>query len=126
MNTMNLKQSETQNGASKQEPTWLSITVRSISNWIFDKKLEIKGLELRHKSEQTEGYKVLGTPYQVIKENGYWFTVIGKIRTSGDFETQKEAVKDAKRLDISKVMELIEIMKTAEREFNKNNKQNEK
>lgn len=99
--------------------TIYNTTIKKVLNWISDKQLEMQGLELRHKSDQTEAYKVLGTPYQIIKEKNVWFTVIGKIRTSEDFYTKKEAIKDAKRLDIDKVMELIEIMHTARQEYNR-------
>lgn len=93
--------------------------VKRLSNWYKDKKLAIQGLELRYKSDQIEAYVVLGTPYQIIKENNVWFTVIGKIRTSPDFYTRKEAVKDAKRFNLEKVMEVVEIMETARKEYNK-------
>lgn len=101
------------------EQTLLNTMVNKVSNYIREKKLNIQGLEIKVISEQTTMYKVKGTPYTIVQENGVYFNLIGKVRTSQDFTTIKEALKEAKRFNIEKVMELIEIMHTARTVFNK-------
>lgn len=99
MNTQAIKQSETQNGQSTQEPTWLDTMVKRA--WRFR-----HGLKVQFESEKVSSWTLTGTPYSIVKENGEYFSVIGQNRVSDTFTNVEECIKDAKRLDTHKVMQL--------------------
>lgn len=99
MKTETLKQSETQTGLLSQGLTSLNTMVNNTLNYC-------KGIETVIKSENIKVWKLKGTPYNIVKENGEYFSIIGQNRVSNSFKTQKECIEDAKRLDANKVMQL--------------------
>lgn len=99
MNTTAQKQSITLNGLSKQLQTTFDGMVKSL--WRYK-----HGLELQFESENVSSWTLKGTPYNIVKEAGEYFSVIGQNRVSNTFKTVTECIKDAKRLDTHKVMQL--------------------
>lgn len=116
MKTMNIEQSEAQIGELQQEPTWLDTMGKRL--WRFR-----HGLELQFESDNVKSWTLKGTPYSIVKENGVYFSVIGQNRVSDTFKKIEECIKDAKRLDVYKVMQIaIMISDEAKRRATKTTK----
>lgn len=103
MKTQILKNTETQTGALKHAQTWLDTIAKQ--TWRYK-----NGLELQFESDNVSSWTLKGTPYSIVKEGGEYFSVIGQNRVSNAFKTIKECIKDAKRLDTHKVMQLALMM----------------
>lgn len=99
MKALAQEQSTTSNGVLKQLQTKLDGTVKSL--WKFR-----HGLETQFESEQVSSWTLKGTPYNIVREDGQYFSVIGQNRVSDTFKNVKDCIKDAKRLDTHKVMQL--------------------
>lgn len=115
MKSETIKQSERQIGLSSHAITWLDTTVKSL--WRFK-----HGLSLQFESETVSSWTLKGTPYSIVKEAGEYFSVIGQNRVSNTFDNVKECIKDAKRLDAHKVMQLAIMICEEKERRNKNTK----
>ena len=49
-------------------------------------------------------------PIYIVKHDGKWFACLGNFRISELFDKEDEAIQDAKRTDISRIMALMSIM----------------
>lgn len=99
MNTQTLKQSEAQNGSLKQGLTLLNTMVKRF--WRYR-----KGLQLQFESDNVSSWTLKGTAYSIVREQGVYFSVIGQHRVSNTFTKIDDCIKDAKRMDEHKVMQL--------------------
>ena len=59
------------------------------------------------------------TPFTLAKQNEEWYILLGKYRLSEGYETEKEAEKEAKRVCWNKIMQVISVIITEEKELNK-------
>lgn len=99
MNTITQKQSTTLSGTLKQLQTTFDTMVKSV--WKYK-----HGLELKVQSDTVEMYSLKGTPYAIVKEQGKWFSIIGQNRVGNNYDTAKDCIKDAKRIDAHKILQL--------------------
>ena len=93
------------------------------------KKQEIGRLEntnnsdLLSKNEKNtklvEFKQVKETPFTLAKQNEEWYILLGKYRLSEGYETEKEAEKEAKRVCWNKIMQVMSVIITEEKQLNK-------
>lgn len=70
-----------------------------------------KAQDKQNSSEQLMQYhQVKDTPFTIIKHEKGNTVMIGKYRLSEDYETAEEAMKDAKRMDWDRIMQVIGVM----------------
>lgn len=99
MKTQALENTKEQHGVLQNVQTWLNTTVKRA--WRYK-----HGLELQFESETVNSWTLKGTPYNIVHEQGEYFSVIGQNRVSDTFNNIKECIKDAKRIDHQKIMQL--------------------
>ena len=63
--------------------------------------------------------EVKGTPFTLAKQNEEWYILLGKCRLSEGYGTEKEGEKEAKRVCWNKIMQVISVIITEEKELNK-------
>lgn len=68
-----------------------------------------------------EQQQVKGTPFTAIKYNDEWFLTLGKYRLTESKKTLSEVIKDAKRADWYRVMQIMNIVLDEKIETLKNN-----
>lgn len=99
MKAQTLENTEKQHGVLQHVQTWLDTTVKQF--WRYR-----HGLELQFESDTVKSWTLKGTPYNIVNEAGEYFSVIGQNRVSDTFENIKDCIKDAKRIDHQKIMQL--------------------
>ena len=63
--------------------------------------------------------QVKETPFTLAKQNEEWYILLGKYRLSEGYETEKEGEKEAKKICWKKIMQVISVIITEEKELNK-------
>lgn len=70
-----------------------------------------KAQDKQNSGEQLMQYhQVESTPFTIIKHEKGHTVMIGKYRLSEDYETAKEAMEDAKRMDWDRIMQVMGVM----------------
>lgn len=74
------------------------------------------GTHRQHYSEQCEIVNIDDSPISLVREQSDWFVVMGKARLSKNFNTIEEALADAKRTDMARIVAVISAVFLIERE----------
>lgn len=82
---------------------------KKTDNVNYSKRIEER-IENIHKAADTEMWKVKNSPMHIARQGRAWFVLLGLYRLSEEFQTMEEALKDAERMDIDRIVEIARVV----------------